>query len=353
MVDPTQQPIAAPTREELERQLFQLAQQPQATPSVSQIPEDQLAQLRAMADQEKQANLGKQLANIGSSIAEGMTGAQRGARTELSSDAKKRLLQALGTKATAGKTAGDQASILRDLYRSKTYEQLQKEREEGKDVRQEKSQGFREKQDKWKNRENIVKQERDLIEDFNKDKIVSKIREQVKNADSALTLLESKNPIGDKAIRPFMARLTGEVGNLTEAEQAVFSGNPQLWEWAKRTANIYLVDGTIPDSDRALLTDLAKQMRDAAAANYDKEARRYADMLGDDKITTDAIYRRVMEGSYNKSTKPVETKKGPTTQPKPKQEQAPTPTPQADLGLSEEELKELEELEKLEAEGKL
>jgi hypothetical protein len=67
-----------------------------------------------------------------------------------------------------------------------------------------------------------------LQNNFNKDKLVLKANEGLNAADDAMSLLESNTPISDQAVQRSLARLSGEVGVLTDQDVAAFGGTKSI-----------------------------------------------------------------------------------------------------------------------------
>jgi hypothetical protein len=89
-----------------------------------------------------------------------------------------------------------------------------------------------------------------------------KIKSASNQAGLALEVLKAGNPIGDNAVGTFMARLSGEVGNLTEAEREMFKGSNATARKANSLVSKYK-SGKISAADRADLIQLASVMTKA------------------------------------------------------------------------------------------
>lgn len=85
--------------------------------------------------------------------------------------------------------------------------------------------------------------------------MTKKVRESLLQVNQGMKALSLKNPVADNAIKTMLAKASGEVGNLTEAEREMFAGNPALWAQAKRLSKKAAV-GTLPENDRRLLTEM-------------------------------------------------------------------------------------------------
>jgi hypothetical protein len=91
-------------------------------------------------------------------------------------------------------------------------------------------------------------------------KDVTKARNQ---AQGAVKLLDSGNPITPTAIGTLMARASGELGNLTEAERNMFAGAGDLISRVKRYYDTNTLS-QLPESDRKALRTLAQQYAETA-----------------------------------------------------------------------------------------
>lgn len=98
------------------------------------------------------------------------------------------------------------------------------------------------------------------------------LKTSIRQADMAITQLATNNPIVSKAIQTFMAKATGEVGNLTEAEREPFGGKNSILAKLARITSIG-IGGQIPDSDKKFLTDFATVMKNNHQSHFDEEAR--------------------------------------------------------------------------------
>lgn len=140
-------------------------------------------------------------------------------------------------------------------------------------------------------------------------RVGKKALEAVNQSHTALSLLSSGNPVADQAIKTFMARATGEVGNLTEAEREMFAGSPQLHRQAKRIWDRYLRTGKLAPGDRKDLIHLATTMRNSNRTalrrvkdNEMKSIKAIVRVAGDDvsdEVLGDAIFSEAEEITNN------------------------------------------------------
>lgn len=120
-------------------------------------------------------------------------------------------------------------------------------------------------------------------------------------AQTALQLLTSGNPVADNGIGTFMARASSEVGNLTEAEREMFLGSKSVPRWATRVIQRW-ASGNLANADRRDLIKLATTMKKAAEHRLNEYAKNEMDSVKtiikvsgdsiDDKALSDAIFPR-------------------------------------------------------------
>lgn len=90
-------------------------------------------------------------------------------------------------------------------------------------------------------------------------------------ANSALEVLANGNPIGDKSVTTFMAKASGEVGALSEADKAPYGGSQAIVARLKQ-ASSNMATGTLTDENRAFLASLTKTI----IKNNDRSAKSFA-----------------------------------------------------------------------------
>lgn len=82
--------------------------------------------------------------------------------------------------------------------------------------------------------------------------------------NGATASLDLQNPIADQAMGTLMAKASGEVGNLTEAERDMFRGSPAL---TRRAQALFtkMKSGILTDADRNDLRELIETYKDMAS----------------------------------------------------------------------------------------
>jgi len=145
--------------------------------------------------------------------------------------------------------------------------------EERREGRQERLEEIKAGKKATKEQQRVTEKQSSIVERSLKrvDQLTKKNNESIDEATTALKLLAQNNPVADQAIGTFMARASGEVGNLTEAEREMFRGSPAITRLAsalfrKRSA------GLITEADRADIARLATAMRQANVNAVRKKA---------------------------------------------------------------------------------
>jgi hypothetical protein len=125
----------------------------------------------------------------------------------------------------------------------------------------------------YKKDEDQQRQEGQVVQNFNKDKVVQKANEQIAAADNIVSLVNSNNPIGHAAVPTFMARAAGEVGALTEADKAPFGGTKALTGRIQQVISDYSSGKLTPENKKFIL-DLTGTLKKSAAKNIENVAKR-------------------------------------------------------------------------------
>lgn len=97
-------------------------------------------------------------------------------------------------------------------------------------------------------------------------------------ASTAALALKLKNPVADSAIKTMLAKASGEVGNLTEAEREMFAGSPALARRAARLSKLAAL-GTLPDADRKDLEELISVYQENSVRGIQSRAQMVAGQL--------------------------------------------------------------------------
>lgn len=114
-----------------------------------------------------------------------------------------------------------------------------------------------------------------IIQAFNSDPEVRKQNSMIDASNTINGLIQSNNPIADAAIPTFMARASGEVGNLSEADKAPFGGSQSLSQRIIRTIE-KAASGRLDETDRQFVLQLSDVMQRTAAFNFNRLAEQRA-----------------------------------------------------------------------------
>ena len=131
-----------------------------------------------------------------------------------------------------------------------------------------------------------------IVNKFNADPGVRKIQSSIDGASNTRELALSGNPIAASAIPTYMARASGEVGNLSEADKAPFGGSRAIL--ARLEASLtQMSTGQLTEDNRKFLIDLSDTMEASALRNLDRRAKEVSSQYGkaSDFIKSDEIYK--------------------------------------------------------------
>lgn len=137
-----------------------------------------------------------------------------------------------------------------------------------------------------------------VIDKFNGDKAVQKTAQTEDAANNVLELLSSGNPIAYQSIPTYMARLSGEVGNLSEADKKPFGGSQALndrFQQAFESAK----DGKLTPENIKFVGDLVTKLKGKAVENRENTARRYSDQYGGSRagVSPEGVFKYLAPGS--------------------------------------------------------
>lgn len=112
----------------------------------------------------------------------------------------------------------------------------------------------------YKQRERRNTERTRIIDRFNADASVKKSQQMIDGASTIEELATSDNPIAAASIPTFMARASGEVGNLSEADKAPFGGSRAIAERLEAAA-VQAANGRLTSDNRAFILQLAELMK--------------------------------------------------------------------------------------------
>lgn len=123
------------------------------------------------------------------------------------------------------------------------------------------------------------KEKTDIIDKFNRSSGVVKIEASLDAANTIRGLVDSNNPIAASAVPTFMARASGEVGNLSEADKRPFGGSQALLSRLE-AAITQKANGRLTRENAAFIKNLADTMEKRAVSNKDRRAREWSLQYG-------------------------------------------------------------------------
>lgn len=131
-----------------------------------------------------------------------------------------------------------------------------------------------------------------LVDRFNADASVKKAQQALDGAANVIALVESGNPIAAAAIPTYMARASGEVGALSEADKAPFGGSRAIFERLEASLT-QAASGQMTPENAKFVRDLGTIMSKRANENIDRLARTRAKQYGraNDFLDENEIYR--------------------------------------------------------------
>jgi hypothetical protein len=103
----------------------------------------------------------------------------------------------------------------------------------------------------------------DLLTETPKDENIKKARSALFSANAIRELVTSDTALTPQALRTQIPRLMGEVGNLTEQEQAAWTGDPRYSEKVKRFIEQRFTTGKLREEDKKLFIQLLDTLEGA------------------------------------------------------------------------------------------
>lgn len=117
-----------------------------------------------------------------------------------------------------------------------------------------------------------------IVEDFNNNPQVKRQQQSIDGAAAVRDLATSGNPIAAAAIPTYMARASGEVGALSEADKAPFGGTRQILDKLEASFT-QLSKGQLTPENQQFLLDLSDIMERNAINNLDRKGREMSKQL--------------------------------------------------------------------------
>lgn len=111
-----------------------------------------------------------------------------------------------------------------------------------------------------------------LLDRFNADPSVKKSQQSLDSANMIRDLAISGNPIGASAIPTYSARMSGEVGNLSEADKKPFGGSQAVIKKVEAALK-QMATGRLSDDNKRFIIELSEIVEKRAGKNLDNLAR--------------------------------------------------------------------------------
>lgn len=137
-----------------------------------------------------------------------------------------------------------------------------------------------------------------MVDRFNADVSVKKAQQSIDAANTIRGLVDSNNPIAAAAVPTFMARASGEVGNLSEEDKRPFGGSRAILSRMAQAAN-QAMNGRLTQENAQFITELASIMEKRAAQNINNlgrtRAKQYA--KASDFLSAEELFGALLPGS--------------------------------------------------------
>jgi len=124
-----------------------------------------------------------------------------------------------------------------------------------------------------KHKEARSKERTVIVDKFNADASVKKAQQAIDFSNNIVEFATSDNPIAAAAIPTFMARASGEVGNLSEADKAPFGGSRAIISRLEASAT-QAANGKLTEENKKFITQLAQIMQDRSKENIKDLAKK-------------------------------------------------------------------------------
>jgi hypothetical protein len=145
-----------------------------------------------------------------------------------------------------------------------------------------------------------------LINNFNGDPSVKKSQQSIDAARTIRDLVTSGNPISAAAIPTYMARMSGEVGNLSEADKKPFGGSRAIVTRFNQ-ALTESSNGKITPENAQYVAQIANMIEKRSSKNIDILARRRAKQHAGSLFKEDDLYRAFNPEATDSSAAPKPT----------------------------------------------
>lgn len=126
-----------------------------------------------------------------------------------------------------------------------------------------------------RNADRKINMRTEIVKRFNSMPNVKKYQSSIDAADNVIDLISSNNPIADNAVPTYMARASGEVGNLSEPDKAPFGGSQALLDRMQQAVS-QATAGKLTPENRQFVRQLAETMKKSAMKNMNNQANKFS-----------------------------------------------------------------------------
>jgi len=150
--------------------------------------------------------------------------------------------------------------------------------------------------------EKLIRAKTDITTKFNSDAAVKKAQQSMDAASTIRELATSGNPIAAAAIPTYMARMSGEVGNLSEADKKPFGGSRAILQRVEASLK-QSATGTLTAANQTYILGIVDLIEKKSNANLDRLAKSRAGQYSkaDSRLNSDEIYQMLRPGDQIQS----------------------------------------------------
>ena len=141
------------------------------------------------------------------------------------------------------------------------------------------SENRREKALKFREGESDSNRQERVIKEFNKDKIVAASQTALNQANRAKQLLATNNPISAAVVTRALARMSGEVGVMTDKDVESFAGSKALTAQAKQLLE-QASTGKLTPENREFMLEIIETMEKVESNILEKRGQQYSEQFG-------------------------------------------------------------------------
>lgn len=154
-----------------------------------------------------------------------------------------------------------------------------------------------------------------LITDIPKDEDMKRARQALFSANAIKNLIRSDTQLTPQALKTQIPRLMGEVGNLTQQEQAAWTGDPRIVAKVNRFIETNIFTGKLREEDKKLFIELIDTLENAHKQKINQTLEGYvkSNVLANPDYYTEEELISILQPRVLSPEKP--TKSQPTNKP--------------------------------------